>query len=79
MTDKDEKFSFFMGDDQFERFMKEIEQANKEKKMIKVEIAPRLKNVGHISFVKEVKKDAKKDNADSSLSATDPGGGYGSG
>jgi len=78
VTDKDEKFSFFMGDDQFERFLKAIERANKEKKMIKVEIAPRLKNVGYISFVKEVKKNAEKDNAGGTVSASDSGGGYGS-
>lgn len=62
MSQQTEKFSFFMGDDQFEHFMKAIEKANKEKRMIKVEVVPRLKNVGYISFIevnskpKEVKK-----------------------
>ena len=54
---KAKKFQFFMGDDQWEAFKKTLEESRGKKMATKIDIVPRVKNVGYISFVKEVKKD----------------------
>jgi len=62
MSAEPKRYQFFMGDDQWELFKKTLEESKGKKLATKIDIVPRVKNVGYISFIqinsksKEVKQ-----------------------